>query len=241
MIRLRLVKTNEQEADEQEEDKTTEHNGLPHGFQMMKELVLPWLNSWSVVCADSYFASVTAAEEMLRLGMYFIGVVKTANRNFPQEYLSGVELQNRGEFKGLNNKFNNPTLLAFVWVDRDQRYFIATTSSLQVGEGYWRTRWRQLVNDRYTAPERVDFEIPQPKACEVYYSTCGRVDQHNRHCQDTLQLEQKLKCHSWHIRVGISILGIIITDTWAVYKQATNTTETQKTFHSYLAEELIDN
>ena len=97
------------------------------------------------------------------------------------------------------------------------------------------------MNDQYTAPERVDLEIPQPKACETYYSTCAAIDQHNRHRQDTLQLERKLKCHSWHIRVGISILGIIITDTWQVYKRATRTTETQKIFHSYLAEELIDN
>ena len=161
----------------------------------MKELVAPWNNSWRVVCGDSFLASVTAAEEMVRLRLHFIGVVKTATRKYPKQYLASLELQNRGHFKGLVDKLNNPTLLAFVWVDHDRRYFIATTSSLEVGEEYPRSRWRQAVNDQYTAPERLGFEVLQPKAYEVYYLKCARIDQHNRHRQHTLQLEQKLKCH----------------------------------------------
>jgi hypothetical protein len=35
------------------------------------------------VCADSYFASVQAAEHLLSMGLKFIGVVKTATRKFP--------------------------------------------------------------------------------------------------------------------------------------------------------------
>src|SRR5210317_412382 len=236
MIRLKLVKTSNEE-----EEEGGGGEGELHGLKVMKELTEPWWGSWRVVCGDSFFASVPAAEEMLRKQLHFIGVIKTATKKYPLAYLSNLELQNRGDFKGVVNTLNNPSLLAYVWVDRDRRYFISTASSLDVGEGYWRTRWRQVINDRFSPPQRVMFEIPQPKACEVYYSTCARVDQHNRHRQDTLQLERKLKCHSWHVRVGISILGIIITDTWMVYKRATRTAETQKTFHSYLAEELIDN
>ena len=236
MIRLKLVKTSNEE-----EEEGGGGEGELHGLKVMKELTEPWWGSWRVVCGDSFFASVPAAEEMLRRQLHFIGVIKTATKKYPLAYLSNLELQNRGDFKGVVNTLNNPSLLAYVWVDRDRRYFISTASSLDVGEGYWRTRWRQVINDRFSPPQRVMFEIPQPKACEVYYSTCARVDQHNRHRQDTLQLERKLKCHSWHIRVGISLLGIIITDTWMAYKRATMTTESQKSFHSYLAEELIDN
>jgi Transposase IS4 len=48
---------------------------FPHGTEIVKELVLPWAHSDRVVCADSYFASVVTAEELLRLGLRFIGVV----------------------------------------------------------------------------------------------------------------------------------------------------------------------
>ena len=33
---------------------------LPHNKKVLKELVMPWDNTNSIVCADSYFASVPA-------------------------------------------------------------------------------------------------------------------------------------------------------------------------------------
>ena len=39
-------------------------------------------------------------------------------------------------------------------------------------------------------PERVEFTIKQPKAAEIYYSTCGKIDQHNQQRHDTLKLEK---------------------------------------------------
>ena len=55
-------------------------------------LVLPWDNSQRGVCADSYFASFSSAEEMMEIGFRFIGVVKTATRKYPMGYLTSVEL-----------------------------------------------------------------------------------------------------------------------------------------------------
>ena len=54
-----------------------------------------------IVCADSYFASLTAAEELWNHGLRFIGVIKTATRKFPMAYLSNIESQNRGDMSGL--------------------------------------------------------------------------------------------------------------------------------------------
>ena len=34
-------------------------------------------------------------------------------------------------------------MMAYVWMDRDRRYFISTASSLQDGKGYSIIRWRQ--------------------------------------------------------------------------------------------------
>jgi Transposase IS4 len=96
MIRLKVVKTAEEEASNQEEaDNEDDH--LPHGAQVLKYLVLPWANSDRVICADSYFASVTAALEMKQIGLRFIGVIKTATRRFPMAYLQGLELEKRGD------------------------------------------------------------------------------------------------------------------------------------------------
>ena len=240
MLRLKLVKT----AEECEtEHANTADDGLLHGTRVLKALVAPWTNSNRIVCADLYFASVGCCEELKRIGLRFIGVVKTATKRFPMQYLSQIELENRGEFSGLvcRDHSGDPKFLSFVWMDRERRYFISSASSLQEGEPYSRKRWRQVSEEDNAEPENVELTIPQPKAAEIYYAVCGKIDQHNRHRQATLQLETKLATHDWSKRVNLSILAITMVDTWLVYKQCTHTSEIQKDFYGYLAEELIDN
>ncbi len=85
-------------------------------------------------CADSYFASVPAALLLLRHGLRFIGVIKTATKQYPYKVLHNKVLCERGDMYGLiRKKTNNEEcdLLAFVWVvDQGCRYFIATGLSL---------------------------------------------------------------------------------------------------------------
>jgi Transposase IS4 len=249
MMRLRVVKSVDALREDADRAGVVEDNPeLLHGIKVTKELVAPWMHSDRVICGDSYFASVACAKELLRYRLRFIGVVKTANRMFPQAYLSNIELQERGQHDGLVAKDGNgrPELLSFVWVDRERRYFISTAGSLAPGLPYTRTRWRQLVDDRFAPPEQVTFQIAQPKAAELYYSACGKVDQHNRDRQDALKLERKLGTHNWATRVNHTILGMCIVDAWKVFSRLAFTasgapTETQSEFYGQLAAELIDN
>ena len=63
---------------------------LIHGYKVLKELIEPCYHTHRVVCADSYFASVLTANELMWLGMRFIGVVKTASKQFPMAYLQAL-------------------------------------------------------------------------------------------------------------------------------------------------------
>eukprot|EP00978_Attheya_sp_CCMP212_P007953 scaffold18506_cov37-Attheya_sp.AAC.1 len=129
------------------------------------------------------------------MGIRFIGVVKTATRHFPLAYLSNLELENRGDRSGLIHYGPDglPSLLSFVWMDRNRWYFIASGASLQEGEEYIRNRRRQVDTAPNADPERVELQVSQPRAAENYYSTCGSVDQHNRHRMDTLNVETNSK------------------------------------------------
>ena len=242
MIRLRIVKS-ANDHDEVEDSTFMHEDGLLHGTKVLIDLISPWANTDRVVCADSYFASKMAADKLKEIGLRFIGVVKTATRGFPMAYLSKIELCERGEKEGVITYDENgiANSMAFVWMDRDRRYFISTCSSLNDGKPYERSRWRQINNSADANAERVSLLVPQPKACELYYDTCAAVDKHNRHRQDTLKLEKKVETHSWDKRVNFSILGICIVDTWLAYQLATNTKTPQRDFYMDLAEELIDN
>jgi hypothetical protein len=101
-------------------------------------------------------------------------------------------------------------------------------------------RWLQAV-ESHQPPERVEFTIAQPRAAEIYYSTCGKIDQHNRRRHDSLMLERKIETVDWSKRVNLSIFGMIVVDSYLVYSQVQDSSEPEKEFYTYLAEELIDN
>ncbi|KAI2490544.1 Transposase IS4 [Fragilaria crotonensis] len=247
MIRLKLVKGADLMGADDDDEVAGNESSLLHGTNVLKQVVSPWFGSNRIVCADSYFASVGAAEELFRNGLRFIGVVKTATRGFPKTFLSSVELESRGDFLALKRlaSDNKPSLGAFVWMDRERRYFISTAGTLEAGTPYVRLRWRQLDQAPNAAPEQVTFSIQQPKIAEIYYSTCAAIDKHNRLRQDDLRIEKKIETKDWSMRVNLSIFSMIVVDTWLVYSTFKSTPAgvgyNQKEFYAALAEELIDN
>ena len=79
IIRLKLVKKGTEEA---VNSIAEDDNGILHGTKVILILIIPWYNSDRFVCAESYFASVGAAEMLKIIGLRFIGVVKTATKQF---------------------------------------------------------------------------------------------------------------------------------------------------------------
>jgi Transposase IS4 len=81
MLKLKLVKS----AESENATVQVYVRDLPHETVVLKDLVYPWSMSERIVCADSYFASVSAAEELRKMGLRLIGVVKDATRRFPMK------------------------------------------------------------------------------------------------------------------------------------------------------------
>lgn len=237
MLNLSVVVT----AEHHQAGAADEDAGLPHGAAVAKKLLCPWAGSKRVVCADSYFASVATALLLLSMGLRFIGVVKTSTRGYPMGTLSGIPLQARGQHVSYTHSSADGLvdMMAVVWVDRERRYFIATTSTTLPGTLCERVRWPQ-VGDR---AERVAVTVEQPQLAEVYYMGCASIDRHNRCRQNDLQFEHKHVTHDWSMRVNLSLLGICIVDAWMLYAgaQRAAATLTQAQFYEDLAEQLIDN
>ena len=63
--------------------------------RVLKELTLPWAKTNRLVVGDSFFASVQAARALYHRGLFFIGVVKTATRDFPMKFLADKEFTRR--------------------------------------------------------------------------------------------------------------------------------------------------
>lgn len=237
MLKLNVVTT----AEHQRAHPVEGEDDLGHGTAILKRLVSPWASSRRIVCADSYFASVEAAEVLRRMGLRFIGVVKTATRGYPMAELGAIEMPARGDHVSYvhTSAEGEVALMAVMWVDRERRYFIASASSAAPGTPCNRVRWRQGES----RSERVAFSVPQPLVAQVYYASCAQIDHHNRCRQDDLRLEHKLGTHDWAMRVNLTLLGMCIVDSWLLYAGARGGTAglTQKQFYEDLAAQLIDN
>ena len=102
MLQLKLVKG---EAEDNHDNNEGLNYGnitdVSHGAKVMLELISPFINTQRIVCADSYFASVTVAELLRMNGLKFIGVIKTATQKFSMAHLAAHELENRGDRYGL--------------------------------------------------------------------------------------------------------------------------------------------
>jgi Transposase IS4 len=243
MISLKLVK-----GHAEQDDSRSEAEKFNFGTAVLLKLIEPWNHSSRFVCADSYFSSAQTALACKERRIKYIGAVKTATREYPMAYLGQYVLGAKGSRHGLLAKDENghPEFLAFVWADRDRWYFNASGSSMAEGTPQCRQRWRQIIQDDFSPPEKVDIIVPQPKAAEVYYSTCGKIDQHNRARQAALSLERKFTTHDWSSRVNFTILSMCIVDTLKLWNLMTTNyddkqDECQKDFYGYLALELIDN
>ena len=131
MMRLRIVK-----YAKNEEEYKDDRDNLPHGTKVLKGLVIIWDHTYKIVCAESYFASVTAAEELRKHVIFFIGVIKTAMRKFLMAHLSNIDLQDRGDMSGLLTRPVDRTksvLGDFAWMDRNKWSFIFTGESIERG------------------------------------------------------------------------------------------------------------
>ena len=118
-------------------DHNNVENGVNNGDAVLMELVLPWVNTHRMFCADSYFSLVTSAGLIYLNMLKFIGVVKTAIWKYPMAHLASQELDKRGDSYGLVKRKTSPygcDLLAYVWIYQDSRYFIASGSSMDAGD-----------------------------------------------------------------------------------------------------------
>jgi hypothetical protein len=174
MMRLKMVKTMEA----QQAKLRMGDGGLLHGAAVLKSLVLPWTRADRIVCADLYFALVRALQELKRIGLRFIGVVKTATPQFPQSFLSHLEMTEQGSRRGLiaKDKYGTSSMLAFCWMDRDCCYFITSALSLQPGRAYSQSCWQQVSEVQNAELERINLQISRPEAVELYYAACGTID-----------------------------------------------------------------
>ena len=136
--------------------------------------------------------------------MLFIGVIKTATKQYPISYFNELEFPSRGLHKHLVTvkEDGEVEMIALCWLDRNRRHFIGNAEGKMPVEPIFRTCWTQVAHNNHDEPERLELEIPQSAMIKSYHDICGAIDQHNHQRQDDLEIERWLCMKAWYNRVG---------------------------------------
>lgn len=94
---------------------------LPLGYRVVLNLVKGLSHLGHVIYCDRFFSSVMLAEELLQQGVFLTGTVKKNSKFFPA--LSSVSTRGAYQWKMQENG-----VLAGVWKDNKEVYFISTAS-----------------------------------------------------------------------------------------------------------------
>ena len=171
-----------------------------------------------VVLGDSWFASFKTARALREIGVYFIGLVKTATRNFPMHALRTLVATadaHRGDHAVMQTEINGDRYIAVGWMRSNKRpncYIASCGVTLPAAKRACVKRHDQHGNVE-------NFEFDRPSLVQTYSSACGLIDNHNMLRQGILKLEKKWVTQQWWIRVITTVIGICVTDAWLAFKK----------------------
>ena len=197
------------EGKEAESKKKWSH--LPAGTAQTLRLSEPWHGTGRIIVAYSAFSSVTTAIELKKCGLLFTGVVKTASREFPKEYLNDAcTYRHEGDHICLTTIIDNCNLIALGWKDKTIKSFVSTCGTTQPGEPHKKHRYSK-------EGDIITTEIPRPQLVSQYFSASSKIDVHNHLRQGLLNIEDAWGTQTWWHRLAATFVGITVIDAMLAY------------------------
>ena len=181
-----------------------------------------WSGSDRTVVADSAFASLKTAEALHKhRGLRFIGLVKTAHKQFPKAWLQKYPYTNRGDHCVLQANIDGRQHMAVGWNDKKLKMFISSTSrTTEALCPAYKKRFRQSTpEDRSNAPCVVLYkEVKRPAVVEAYFDNANVIDVHNHLRQGGLELERHWKMQTWWHHNFATIFGMCESDAYLAFR-----------------------
>lgn len=192
-----------------------------------------------IVLGDSAFASVqTAVALFKRLGLFFIGMVKSCTRKYPFQFTQEYEYPHRGAHIALTANTDDVDVRAVAWGDRKVKSFVSTCGTSLPGAPHKKRRWR---NNNNGTTEYFTRDVPRPRVAVEYFDGAQVIDVHNHARQGSgLGLEMR-GTSRWQVRLFQTIVGICEVDAHHAFTYFTPHAPTHRDFIKSIAAGLLDN
>ncbi|KAL5502121.1 hypothetical protein EMCRGX_G008844 [Ephydatia muelleri] len=191
------------------------------GTAQVLRLTKPWHGSGRAISADSAFASVTTALACRKHGLLFTGLVKTATKFYPKGYMDEVEFAELGDDIPLTTTVDGHNIMAHAWGDKVRKCFVSTHSTTIPGRPSNKRRWREVLDEdgeEIGQSEVFNKTVKRKKVVETYFDAASIID-NNHMRQGGVALETAWQTQSWASRFISTILGIVETDAYLLYKK----------------------
>ncbi len=228
------------------------HAEFGAGTSCVLRLCEGYFGSGRTVVADSAFSSVKTLLALKKQGLFFMGMVKTAHREFPKAVLqswgdgtlTGV-LPKRGSHLFLKSTESGEEMFAIAWRDRNTKTIIANRGTSNPGTASLRPRHRKVEQNGEEATELYYREIQRPNAVQIFFDAFSTIDVHDHLRQGSLAIEKAWVTHTWWHRVLGTVFGMCVVDAYRAYEhEATsfgNGTHDFTRFIDVLAFQLVHN
>jgi hypothetical protein len=180
----------------------------------------PWFRSGRTVITDSGFTSMPLVKELFDHGLFVVGNVKTAHKEFPKEWLLSIA-KKRGDRAVCSTTIKTRAgrdinLLAAADMDKQPMALLASAGTSTDGK----TITRKFTTIRSDGTYSVrSGDLPQMHVHEIYRSGFNTLDKHNSYRQGATSFEDTWKTHSWWTREFQMLFEMSVVNAWLAYKR----------------------
>ena len=110
----------------------------------------PLRNTRRIFFADSYFSSVTAVNDIEKIGLHFVGVVNADTKKYYMQFLNCNYLHEHGEYKkksSIHEDDDSVSAVAIMWLNKDRKFLLVMLNLpllkspvIMLGGSRWRNR-----------------------------------------------------------------------------------------------------
>ena len=207
-------------------------NDFPFHVAITLRLFEDWFYTDRCGIADSAFASLLCAEELVKKGMQFLGIVKTASKRYPKAYLQQWATKDgvrRGDHKVVkttisivdhkNGEEKQKDIYGVCWKSKVAKTIIGTCGSTTPGDSHEVQRTKVVTNDAGVQnTEHYKKSTRCPVIINQLFKGFNTIDVHDHYRQGTLRLEICWRTHKWWHRVFATLFGVIVTDAYFMYR-----------------------
>jgi hypothetical protein len=180
----------------------------------------PWFRTGRTVITDSGFTSMPLVKELYDNGMFVVGNVKTAHKEFPKEWLLS-NAKKRGDRAVCSADIKTRAgrdinLLAAADMDKQPMALLASAGTSTDGKTI--TRKFTVIRSDGTYSVRSG-DLPQMHVHEIYRSGFNTLDKHNSYRQGATNFEDTWKTHSWWTREFQMLFEMSTVNAWLAFKR----------------------